>query len=191
MELQTLVDEVDARSAGPEAMLRLRTAVEVAAEANELADELIDHAVDRARAAGASWTQIGDVLGVSRQAAQQRQGSWLSRLFGGGRGEDERRRVLHGRFTRDARTTVVEAQHAARALGHDAIGTERLLLGILATAGSIGARALAEHHLERALVEERIAEIERDRPTGSRRRHLRFNPRARKVLELALREAVR
>ena len=46
------------------------------------------------------------------------------------------------RFTDRARRVVVEAQHEARALGHDYIGTEHLLLGLISEGGGVGAKAL-------------------------------------------------
>src|ERR687897_3161771 len=130
MDLQQLMGEVDARAEGPEPLARLRAAVALNGELGELCDQLLDRVVDEARMAGASWAQVGEVLGVTRQAAQQRQGSWLSRLLGAGRRE-EKRRLLSGRFTRDARAAVIEAQKAAQALEHDHIGTEHLVLGML------------------------------------------------------------
>jgi hypothetical protein len=192
MDLQQLIDEVDARAEGPEPLARLRAAVAVTGEVVELGDQLLDLLVDEARAAGASWAQVGEVLGVTRQAAQQRQGSWLNRLVGAGRRE-EKRRLVSGRFTRDARAAVVEAQKAARTLEHDHIGTEHLVLGVLAVPESLGARALAGWQVERPVVETRIVEIEGrgPRPGGRSTGHPRFTPRARKVLELAFREAMR
>src|SRR4051794_27550399 len=59
------------------------------------------------------------------------------------------------RFTRDARETVVIAQQEARQLRHGAIGTEHLLLGLLAT-GSPTAQVLARHGLTREVVVEAI-----------------------------------
>src|SRR5829696_1696714 len=192
MDLQQLIDEVDARAEGPEPLARLRAAVALNSEVVELGDQLLDLFVDEARMAGASWAEVGEVLGVTRQAAQQRQGGWLGRLLGAGRRE-EKRRLLSGRFTRDARAAVVEAQKAVRALEHDHIGTEHLLLGVLDVPASPGARALAGWQVERPVVEARILEIEGrgPRPGGRPGGHLRFTPRARKVLELALREAMR
>ena len=61
------------RSGCPEQPLEQLTAAVVAADhLSELADHLIGHFVDQARRSGASWTDIGGSLGVTRQAAQQR-----------------------------------------------------------------------------------------------------------------------
>jgi ATP-dependent Clp protease ATP-binding subunit ClpA len=93
------------------------------------------------------------------------------------------------RFTERARQVVVLAQDEARALKHNYIGTEHLLLGVLREEEGIGAQALfaLDVSLEevRALVARIIGtgdEIE----TGQ----IPFTPRAKKVLELALREAL-
>ena len=80
----------------------------------DLGDQLVDHYVSQAKRGGASWAQIGQALGVSKQAAQQRQAGTPFELF-----------------TELARHSVVLAQEAARTSRHDLIGTEHLLLGLL------------------------------------------------------------
>ena len=55
-----------------DALLRLARAVEMSGQLNELGDHLIGHFVDQARRSGASWTEIGASMGVTKQAAQQR-----------------------------------------------------------------------------------------------------------------------
>src|ERR1700683_3757513 len=57
-------------TAGP--LENLSAAVGVAADLDEQSDALIGHFVDQARRSGASWSQIGASMGVSKQAAQQR-----------------------------------------------------------------------------------------------------------------------
>jgi len=93
------------------------------------------------------------------------------------------------RFERDARRVIVLAQDEARLLDHDYIGTEHLLLGVLALDGPM-ADALREVGVSleatRDLVEEAVGP--RARPA---QRHLPFTPRAKAVLELSLREAMR
>jgi ATP-dependent Clp protease ATP-binding subunit ClpA len=85
---------------------------------------------------------------------------------------------------------VVLAQEEAGALGHDSIGTEHLLLGVLAERDGVAVRALQSLDLSvdelRAEVEARIDHGE----PGPAADHLPFTPRAKKVLELALREAL-
>jgi ATP-dependent Clp protease ATP-binding subunit ClpA len=127
------------------------------------------------------------------------------------------------RFTQEARDVVVGAQAEARALRHGRVGTEHLLLGMLAAPGSTAARVLAGHGVThdiavaavrgnaaaddldadalsslgidldavRDRVEEAFGPGALDGPRGRRTGgHVPFSPRAKKVLELSLREAI-
>ena len=93
------------------------------------------------------------------------------------------------RFTERARQVVVHAQEEARALRHDYIGTEHILLGVLRDGESLAMQALAS--VEVTLTEARAGVVSRvgsgeQAPSGQ----IPFTPRAKKVLELALREAL-
>jgi ATP-dependent Clp protease ATP-binding subunit ClpC len=93
------------------------------------------------------------------------------------------------RFTERARRVVVFAQEEARELNHSYIGTEHLLLGLMRDADSVAARALQELEIRRDAVREQVTEIigrGKRSPSG----HIPFTPRAKKVLELSLREAL-
>jgi ATP-dependent Clp protease ATP-binding subunit ClpA len=93
------------------------------------------------------------------------------------------------RFTSQARRVVVLAQEEARELRHNYIGTEHILLGLLREGEGAAAKALeaAEVTLEGARREvETIIGRGKHEPSG----HIPFTPRAKKVLELSLREAV-
>jgi hypothetical protein len=93
------------------------------------------------------------------------------------------------RFTERARRVVVLAQQEARMLDHDYIGTEHILLGLIREADGIAARVIESAGLTlgaaRAEVEALIGRGG-SAPPG----HIPFTPRAKKVLELALREAL-
>jgi prophage maintenance system killer protein len=93
------------------------------------------------------------------------------------------------RFTDRARQVMVLTQEEARLLNHNYVGTEHLLLGLLRERNGVAAKALASLGISlaavRAQVEEIIGRGERG-PTG----HIPFTPRAKKVLELSLREAL-
>ena len=93
------------------------------------------------------------------------------------------------RFTEQARQVVVRAQREARALKHDHIGTEHILLGLLGDDGGLAGRALKRLDVTAERVR---AEVVRFAGSGGRaaRRQVPFTPRAKKVLELALREAL-
>ena len=90
------------------------------------------------------------------------------------------------RFTERARQVIVLAQEEARALGHNHIGTEHVLLGLLREADGVAARVLST--LEVSLEQVR-GEITRNVGEGvnESQGQIPFTPRAKKVLELALR----
>jgi ATP-dependent Clp protease ATP-binding subunit ClpA len=94
------------------------------------------------------------------------------------------------RFTRRARAVVVKSQEEARGLQHNYIGTEHLLLGLLDEPGGVAAQALDKFGMTLEIGrEEVIARVGRGkRPVSAG--HIPFTPRAKKVLELALREAL-
>jgi hypothetical protein len=93
------------------------------------------------------------------------------------------------RFTDRARRVVVLAQEEARLLNHDHIGTEHILLGLIHEGEGVAYLALTELGISleavRAQVEAEIGQGN-EAPTG----HIPFTPRAKKVLELSLREAL-
>ena len=92
------------------------------------------------------------------------------------------------RFTDRARRVMVLAQEEARMLNHDYIGTEHLLLGLLGEAEGVAAKALESLGISLAAVRHQVEEIighGQHAPSG----HIPFTPRAKKVLDLAQREA--
>jgi ATP-dependent Clp protease ATP-binding subunit ClpA len=94
------------------------------------------------------------------------------------------------RFTDQARRVVVLAQEEARMLGHGYIGTEHILLGLLAEGEGMAAQALAALGISLDAAREQVAEIIGE-GTGQPAGHIPFTPRTKKVLELSLREAQR
>jgi ATP-dependent Clp protease ATP-binding subunit ClpA len=96
------------------------------------------------------------------------------------------------RFTDGARQVVVLAEEEARGLRHTWVGTEHLLLGLLRHEDGIAAQVLTAHGAELERVRSEVTRVvgadrESDRPVAGQ---LRFTPRAKKVLELSLREAL-
>jgi ATP-dependent Clp protease ATP-binding subunit ClpA len=92
------------------------------------------------------------------------------------------------RFTDRARRVVVLAQEEARMLNHNYIGTEHLLLGLVHEGEGVAARALESVGVSLNAVRQQVEEIigqGEQAPTG----HIPFTPRAKKVIELAGREA--
>ena len=93
------------------------------------------------------------------------------------------------RFTDRARRVVVLAQEEARMLNHNYIGTEHILLGLIHEGEGVAAKALESLGISLDVVREQVQEIigqGQQAPTG----HIPFTPRAKKVLELSLREAL-
>lgn len=101
------------------------------------------------------------------------------------------------RFTERARKVVVLAQEESRELLHDHIGTEHILLALIREEDGIAGTALADAGITldeaRKQVEAQVGrgEPEPKRRSGKRwRRHVAFTPRAKKIMELALRESM-
>ncbi|HWK91874.1 MAG TPA: ATP-dependent Clp protease ATP-binding subunit [Luteimicrobium sp.] len=93
------------------------------------------------------------------------------------------------RFTDRARRVVVLAQEEARMLNHNYIGTEHILLGLIHEGEGVAAKALESLDISLDGVRAQVIEIigeGQQAPTG----HIPFTPRAKKVLELSLREAL-
>jgi ATP-dependent Clp protease ATP-binding subunit ClpC len=96
------------------------------------------------------------------------------------------------RFTDQARRVVVQAQEEARTLGHNYIGTEHILLGLLGEPEGAAAQALSALGISLDLDAAREQVVEIAGPgTGQLSGHVPFTPRTKKVLELSLREAQR
>lgn len=157
------------------------TPVEQLAGARELADrlrargdELLDHYVDAARAAGASWSEIGCTLGTSKQAAHERFGAL---------GDPSPGQPPFG-LTGTAADVLSAAAGRARELGHHFIRPEHLVLGLLAQPDELAAEALFElgvtSEAARELVAERLGSGA-PRPAGS----LGASPQTKRLLELA------
>ena len=94
------------------------------------------------------------------------------------------------RFTARARRTIVLAQEEARTLNHNYIGTEHILLGLMHEATGIGPRALTEFGLTLEGTRSEVTSIVGAGKKPATAGHIPFTPRAKKVLELALREAL-
>ncbi len=93
------------------------------------------------------------------------------------------------KFTDKARRVVVLAQEEAKMLNHNYIGTEHLLLGLIHEGEGVAAKSLEALGISLDAVREQVQEIigqGQQAPTG----HIPFTPRAKKVLELSLREAL-
>lgn len=160
----------------------------VAAEAlGEVADHLIGHFVDQARRSGASWTDIGRSMGVTRQAAQKR---FVPKADKAGEGNDLDASQGFSRFTPRARNVVVTAQNEARAASSPEIGAAHLVLGLLADPESLAALALGAQGI---VLEDVRAAATAALPAAAAEMPalVPFDAAAKKALELTFREALR
>lgn len=182
--LDDLIDGI--KKARPDNVLdQLSDAVVTGNHLGELADHLIGHFVDQARRAGASWTDIGSSMGVTKQAAQKR-------FVPKGPGEVGQMDPNAGfaRFTDRARSVVLAAQEAARASGNSEISTPHLVLGLLAEPNGIGAKEILTSGVTLEAVRE-AATAALPAGTGEVPPLIPFDPEAKKALELTFREALR
>ncbi|CAM2861896.1 Clp protease N-terminal domain-containing protein [Prescottella defluvii] len=168
-----------------DALEQLTDAVLAAEHLDEVADHLIGHFVDQARRSGASWTDIGRSMGVTKQAAQKR-------FVPKGPGEPSDLDASQGfsRFTPRARNVVMAAQNEARAAGNDQITPEHVVLGLLSEPESIAVKALAAQGIEPSAVRDAATAV---LPAGVAEVPdlIPFDAGARKALELTFREALR
>jgi hypothetical protein len=162
---------------------QLSGAVLLGEHLGEVADHLIGHFVDQARRAGASWSDIGGSMGVTKQAAQKR---FVAK------GTDAPLDPSQGfsRFTDEARAAVVRAQQEARDAGSATIGVAHLVLALVADADSEAARAVvaagASLDAVRRTATATLPPAAADVPAM-----IPFDAHARRTLELTFREALR
>jgi hypothetical protein len=181
VRLDDLIEAI--KQAHPEALDQLSDAVLAADHLGDVADHLIGHFVDQARRSGASWTDIGRSMGVSKQAAQKR-------FVAKGDAPDLDASQGFSRFTARARQVVVTAQEAARAAGNDQIGVAHLLLGLVADPGGLGARAIVAQGVSLDAVRQ-TATATLPAAADPLPALIPFDAQAKKVLELTFREALR
>jgi hypothetical protein len=164
-----------------EPLEQLTDAVLAADHLGEVADHLIGHFVDQARRSGASWTDIGRSMGVTKQAAQKR---FVPR--------DEPLDMQQGftRFTTRARAAVVAAQELARTAGNAEIRPAHLVLGLLTQPEALAAQAMAAQGVSLDAVREAVTATLPPR-TDDVPALIPFDSAARKALELTFREALR
>lgn len=183
--LAELIETVHDRSAGNDALTRVEAAAQVSGEITSKADALLGYFVESARQAGCSWAEIGTALGVTKQGAQQR---FVDR---GESTRPDEEGLLAG-YTGRARASLARAREEAREMGHNYVGTEHVLLGVLADPAALSVRVLTElgvpaDELRQAVVE---AAVPRS-PYGAVAADLPLTPRARRVLDLTRGESRR
>ncbi|MFI7408767.1 Clp protease N-terminal domain-containing protein [Streptomyces sp. NPDC049627] len=170
------------KKAHHEPLDQLEDAVIAADHLGDVADHLIGHFVDQARRSGASWTDIGKSMGVTRQAAQKRFVPKESTDLDPSQGFQ--------RYTPRARNVVMAAHNEAVAARNAEGRPEHLVLGLLAEPEGLAAKAVAAQGVlldtvrqaATAALPPAVEEAPDLVPYGSD---------AKKVLELTFREALR
>lgn len=138
----------------------------------DLGDQLVDYYVGKAREAGASWSEVGEAIGVTKQAAQQR----------------HTRNAFEG-FTNLNRHSIVLAQEAARTHKHDTIGTEHILLGLLGEAQGGAYRILVAKAGSEQAVRDAIEAALPPAGETALRGHIAFRPETKEAIGQASRAA--
>jgi hypothetical protein len=174
-------------------------AMRVSEHLGELADHLIGHFVDQARKAGASWTEIGQSMGVTKQAAQKRfvpkaaeltvppdEAGWQAALA------EAFRAHPFSRFTPRARHSIKSAADEAREHRHDHISSEHVALGLLHEPEGLAAKAIEALGVPLATARQALVAFlppaGADEPAAEK---IPFTPRAKKIMGLAVRDALR
>ncbi|MET8120610.1 Clp protease N-terminal domain-containing protein [Micromonospora sp. NPDC005189] len=166
-----------------DALDQLTDAVIAADHLGEVADHLIGHFVDQARRSGASWTDIGRSMGVTKQAAQKR---FVPKPTDAALDPNDG----FGRFTPRARNVVMASQEEARASGNAEIGPEHLVLGLLAEPEGLAAKVMAGRGATPEAVRETVGAALP--PSADQVPDLiPYDARGKKALELTFREALR
>ncbi|TVZ78634.1 Clp protease N-terminal domain-containing protein [Streptomyces sp. BK340] len=161
---------------------QLQDAVIAADHLDDVADHLIGHFVDQARRSGASWTDIGRSMGVTRQAAQKRFVPKESTDLDPSQG--------FSRYTPRARNVVMASHNEALAARSTEGRPEHLVLGLLAEPEGLAAKAVTAQGV--LLDSVRRAATAALPPAAEEVPDLvPYGPEAKKVLELTFREALR
>lgn len=181
VRLDDLIDVI--KRVHDEPLEQLTDAVLAAEALGDVADHLIGHFVDQARRSGASWTEIGKCMGVTKQAAQKR---FVPKTPTDMAALDPE--AGFGRFTERARAVVVQAQNKAHAAGNAEILPAHLVLGLFDDPTGLAGRLLAAQGIDVTSAGDRVSLPPR---VGDVPALIPFDGRAKKALELTFRHALR
>ncbi|HEV7760450.1 MAG TPA: Clp protease N-terminal domain-containing protein [Acidimicrobiales bacterium] len=163
---------------------QLTDAMIAADHLGDVADHLVGHFVDQARRSGASWTDIGRSMGVTKQAARKR---FIPKDLGDSVELDP---DGFGRFTPRARNVVMAAHNAAKSAGNDVVTPAHLDLGLLDEPDALAAQAIVAQGV--TLDEVRDQAIPALPPRVENPPEVvPYDIEARKALELTFRQALR
>jgi hypothetical protein len=182
VRLGDLIEAIEKVHSSP--LDQLTDAVLAAEHLDDVADHLIGHFVDQARRSGASWTEIGRCMGVTKQAAQKRfVGKESAQEFDAAHG--------FSRFTPRARNVVMASQEAARAAGSADIALPHLVLGLLSEPHGLAAQAITAQGVALDSVREAVAATLPPASGQTPPALIPYNAQAKQALELTFQEALR
>jgi ClpA/ClpB-like protein len=182
IRLDDLIDAITTVHSEP--LDQLTDAVLAAEHLGDVADHLIGHFVDRARRSGASWTDIGRSMGVTKQAARKR-------FFPKDPGmPDVDPNEGFSRYTPRARRVVMAAHDAAKDAGHDEVRPAHLVLGLLTEPTAVAAESIVASGVSLDAVRAAAAGA-LPAPAGAVPALVPYSEDGRKALELTFREALR
>lgn len=178
--LQDVIHLVEADTQDDRPLSRLGVASALVQTLAEVGDAALGYFVDQARHAGHSWSEIGEALGVSKQAAQQKHTVRLSLGLNAPTFE---------RFTPRARHVVSAAEPIARAHGHASIDTEHILLALYHEPEGLAAQIL-NHSDFPANRAKSAVDSRTERGPGSPKEEIPFTAKAIVVFRSALASAL-
>lgn len=166
---------------------QLTSAVVAADHLGDLADHLVGHFVDQARRSGASWTEIGGAIGVTKQAARKR---FLPK--DPGETTDMDANEGFNRFTPRAKNVVMVAHNEAHEAGHHEILPAHLVLGLLSEPDGLAAVAITGTGTTLDAVREAaVATLPPSATDAPAPALVPYGADAKKALEVTFREALR
>ena len=183
VRLDDLIDAIT--KVHSDALDQLSNAVIAADHLGEVADHLIGHFVDQARRSGASWTEIGRSMGVTKQAAQQR---FVAKSGSEPAALDPSQGF--NSFTVRARNVVMASQNEARAAGNDQIRPVHLTLGLLSEPDAVAAKAIVAQDVTLDAVRQ-SASATLPPAVDDVPELIPYDSQAQKALKLTFREALR
>lgn len=182
IRLGDLIEAIEKVHSNP--LDQLTDAVLAAEHLDDVADHLIGHFVDQARRSGASWTEIGRRMGVTKQAVQKR--------FVG-KEPAPSIDATHGfsRFTPRARNVLIAAQEAARTAGSAEITRPHMVLGLLSEPDGLAALAITAQEVPLDSVREAVTASLPPASGQTPPALIPYDAQAKEALELTFQEALR
>ena len=185
IRLDDLIDAI--KKAHDDVLEQLTDAMIAADHLGDVADHLVGHFVDQARRSGASWTDIGRSMGVTKQAARKR---FIPKDPGEPITFDTAQGF--GRFTPRARNVVMAAHNESKAAGNDEVDPAHLVLGLLSEPQGLAALAVVAQDMTLDDVRQHAtAALPPAVAVANVPEVVPYSVASRKALELTFREALR